>query len=107
MSWMNRLRQQAARGPLLELADRYQRDQLTAGILTPDCPACPAPGGTGCDPYFTRGAEVVRLDRDPLLFAHSVRLLLAISLGYVSRGRVTAQFGDGTLPAGLREADHA
>lgn len=107
MGWLNR--------PLSELigfrpgradrlrqhSDQYRRDCLIMGILTPVCRVCAATAGTGCDPYSTRGAEVVRLDRDPPLFTHSDRLGCAISLGFVSRNLVIAQFGGGTLPSGL------
>lgn len=84
-------------------ADSCRRARLIAGILTPACPVCAATAGTGCNPYSTRGAEVVRLDRDPLLFAHSDRLTRAISLGFAPAKLVLAQFMVGVLPAGLRK----
>lgn len=82
-------------------ADQRKRANLIAGILIPVCRVCGTTAGAGCNPYQARNAEVVRLDRNPPLFVHSDRLGCAISLGFVSRDLVIAQFGTGTLPDGL------
>jgi hypothetical protein len=78
-----------------------RREEMVAGLLTPDCAECPARSGAWCDPMYPPPAELVRVDRDPPHVVHSTRLAAAVDSGHVPRSLLIAQFAGGQLPSGL------
>lgn len=80
--------------------DERKRIRLNALQVSLDCGTCPVPAGTSCDPRCPHGT-MVRLNLDPLLFAHVSRILAVLARRPDLRELIIAQFEDGDVPAGL------
>jgi hypothetical protein len=80
---------------------RRKRRALLEGMLSQECPDCGAASATSCDYNSDPDWELLRVNRDPLIVAHTTRVAAAIKAGAVDRAWVLAQF-DETPPEGLR-----
>jgi hypothetical protein len=79
----------------------WRRGLLTERLLSLACRICQALAGTGCDRDNPDTGTLVRIDRDPPLFAHAIRLADVIRARPTIRRLVLDQFEPGTAPPEL------
>lgn len=75
-----------------------KRAWLNALLISLACRICPALAGEGCDPLNSDDEPLVRLDRDPPLFAHARRIADVIARRPTIRHLVLAQFEKDRAP---------